>query len=102
MGHNFIERLERRTFLDATLSAGLLTVVGTDNPDTLVINQSGAQIIALINAVPTPFVAADVVSINVDALGGADTITINVNRPTNILGGAGVDLITGSDGGADN
>lgn len=102
MRPRLIQRLERRTFLDATLIGDVLTVVGTENPDTIVINPVAAQIVVTIDAVPTPFNAALVNSISIDALGGADTITINVNRPTTILGGAGADNITGSDGGADS
>ncbi len=97
-----LESLEPRTLLDAVLSNGVLTITGTDNPDTIAVNPDTNQIIVDLNGTLTPFDANLVNSISIDALGGGDTITVNVNRPTNILGGAGIDNITGSDGGADN
>jgi Ca2+-binding RTX toxin-like protein len=96
------ETLELRTLLDATLNNGLLTVTGTDNAETISINPQAAQIIVDIGGSQTPFTAADVARISIDARGGDDTVTVNVNRPTTILGGAGADNITGSDGGEDN
>jgi Ca2+-binding RTX toxin-like protein len=97
-----LETLELRTLLSASLDNGVLTVTGTDNAETIQINPLAAQIIVDIDGAQTPFTAADVTQINIDALGGADTVTVNVNRPTRILAGAGADNITGSDGGNDD
>ena len=102
MRPNQFETLEFRTFLDATLNNGLLTVTGTDNAEAITVNPQAAQFIVDIGGVQTPFTAADVQQISISALGGNDTVTVNVNRPTTILGGAGNDVITGSDGGSDN
>jgi Ca2+-binding RTX toxin-like protein len=102
MRHSQLQTLERRALLAVTLDAGLLTVTGTDQPDTILINPGVNQVIVDLNGTPSPFPAADVQRISIDALAGADTITINVDRPTTILGGAGDDTVTGSDGGNDS
>ncbi|MCI0675664.1 MAG: hypothetical protein L0Y42_07815 [Phycisphaerales bacterium] len=83
------------------INQGLVTVTATDAAETILISQVGDQIIVDINGGQTPFDADDVQAISIDALGGDDIITVNVNRPTTILGGVGNDTITGSDGGAD-
>ena len=83
------------------INQGVVTATATDAAETILVSQAGDQIIVDINGNQTPFDADDVQSISIDALGGNDTITVNVNRPTTILGGAGNDTITGSDGGAD-
>ncbi len=84
------------------LDNGLLTVTGTDNGETILISQVDDQIVVDINGTTLLFDADEVREISIDALGGDDTVTVNVDRPTTILGGAGNDLITGSDGGADS
>ena len=102
MHHGQFEALEQRTLLTVTLDNGLVTVIGTDANDNIQINPNGAQIEVNLNAAISPFDAALINQIRIEALGGADTIAVNVNRPTTILGGAGNDNITGSDGGADD
>ncbi len=89
-------------FLAAGLNNGPLTVNGTDGADIILISQVGDLIIVDVNGAQTAFDEDDVQEIAIDALGGDDVVTVNVDRPTSILGGAGNDTITGSDGGADN
>ena len=81
---------------------GLLTVTGTEGADVIVVSQVGTNILVDVNGTQTQFDAGEVRSIRIEALGGDDTVIVDVARPTSILGGAGNDLILGSDGGADN
>src|SRR5262245_33365148 len=87
--------------LAAGIDNGVLTITGTDGADTIVVSQVGTDIVVDVNGVQTPFDADEVFAIRIDALGGNDTVTVDVNRPTTILGGAGDDLLVGSDGGFD-
>ena len=80
---------------------GTLTVTGTEGADVIVVSQVGTKIVVDVNGTQTQFDAGEVRSIRVDALGGDDTVIIDVVRPTLILGGAGNDRILGSDGGDD-
>jgi Ca2+-binding RTX toxin-like protein len=98
MLRSLVETLELRTLLDATVSNGLLTVTGTDNAETISVNPQGAQIIVDIGGAQTPFAAADVAQIHIDARGGNDVVNVNVNRPATILGGAGNDVLNGGAG----
>lgn len=88
-------------FLAVGINNGELTVTGTEGADVIVISQVGTNIVVDVNGVQTPFDAGGVRSIRIDALGGDDHVTVDVDRPTTILGGAGTDVIVGSDGGAD-
>jgi Ca2+-binding RTX toxin-like protein len=92
-----LEALELRRLLDATLDNGTLTVTGTDAADAFTINLVNDQIV-FENGNESPFDAGAVTSIVIDALGGNDTITVNVDRPTTIRGGAGDDTVTGGPG----
>ncbi len=83
------------------LNQGLVTATGTDASETILVSQTGDMIVVAIAGNPTPVAADEVQEIRIEALGGNDTITVDVNRPTTILAGAGDDIITGSDGGAD-
>ena len=97
MARTHLEALELRRHLDATLVNGTLNVTGTDAADAFTINLVNDQIV-FENGDESPFDADAVTSIVIDALGGNDTITVNVNRPTTIRGGAGDDTINGGDG----
>ena len=88
-------------FLAAGIDNGVLTVTGTEGADTIVVAQVGTDIVVDVNGVATPFDADEVVELRIEALGGDDTVIVDVDRPTTILGGAGNDFIVGSDGGAD-
>jgi Ca2+-binding RTX toxin-like protein len=99
---SFQLELLARVLLAAGLNNGLLTVTGTNDADTILIIEADDQIVVEVSGAQTAFDEDDVQEISIDALGGDDTITVNVDRPTSILGGAGNDTITGSDGGDDN
>src|SRR4029453_15604995 len=81
---------------------GVLTVTGTEGPDVIVVSQVGPDIVVNVKGTPTPFAPDEVLAIHIEALGGDDTVTVDVVRPTSILGGPGNDVIVGSDGGADD
>lgn len=83
------------------INNGELAVTGTEGADVILVSQVGNNIVVDVNGVQTPFDAAGVRSIRIEALGGDDTVVVDVDRPTTILGGAGNDFIVGSDGGAD-
>jgi Ca2+-binding RTX toxin-like protein len=104
MLRHHLESLEVRTLFAVTLDNGTLRITGTDDAETILVTEDGAgQIIVQVTAQPDAQVnAADVNNIDMDALAGDDTITVDVNRPTTIRAGAGNDTITGSDGGADS
>jgi Ca2+-binding RTX toxin-like protein len=100
MNHHHVESLEQRALLTATLSAGTLTITGTDAAETIAVNLAGGgtQITAAVGAEVTPFDAALVQRLVINALDGADTINVNVNRPSNVHGNQGNDTMNGGDG----
>ena len=83
------------------LDQGSITVTGTEVGETIIVGELANKIVVEIDGNQVTFAADEVQQITIEALGGNDTITINVARPTTILGGAGNDTIIGSDGGAD-
>ncbi len=103
MSRHQLESLELRTLLAATLDNGVLQITGSDNPETILVSQNADEILVDITGQQQEaFDATQVNAITIDALAGDDTITVDVNRPSTILGGQGADNITGSDGGADS
>jgi Ca2+-binding RTX toxin-like protein len=93
-----VESLETRTLMSATLADGLLTVTGTDAAETIRVEQEGSRIYAYVGDVRDSFRASRVQTIRVDALGGDDTVQIEVKRNSRIQGGAGDDTISGGSG----
>ena len=87
--------------LAGPIDNGTLTVTGTEGADVIVVSQVGTTIVVDLNGTQTQFDAVEVRSIRIDALGGDDSVIVDVVRPTRILGGAGNDRILGSDGGDD-
>lgn len=92
-----LEQLETRQMLSASLSAGVLSIVGTAGNDTLLVNPGKpGEIIVTENGSPTgTFLSADVTKIKVTADSGNDLVTINVFEASEIRGGAGNDVLQG-------
>src|SRR5687768_9155847 len=93
-----LETLELRRHLDATLDNGTLNVIGSDAADEITVAIRNNQVVVDIGGTLSLFDADAVRNINIDALAEADTISVNVNRPTTIRGGAGDDTVNGGDG----
>ena len=90
----------------ASLSGSLLTVTGTDGPDTIVVRQTGAGAVALhANGLQRAY--SNVAQVVVNGLGGNDRIYMDTRAsdllqiapiPVQFFGGAGDDLIVGGSG----
>ena len=110
-----VEALERRRlFASAVLSGNVLTVTGDADADNIIVYRttSDGKIRVKVDTVVTPtggsFTATSVNSIVVNAGSGNDTVTIErnslfsegdtgVNKPTQLNGGDGGDIINGGD-----
>ncbi|MGB7157945.1 MAG: calcium-binding protein [Tepidisphaeraceae bacterium] len=93
-----IETLESRRLLSASLSNGVLTVLGTASADNIQISQSAANLTLSDNGVITTYELSTVQFIVVKGGDGADTIILsnkNVTIPGKIEGGRGNDLLSG-------
>src|SRR3954465_14286118 len=98
MKSSHLETLEHRLLFAATLLNEKLTVDGTAAADSITLNTSGTQIDVNLNGTHSFFNLSDVKTIAVNGLELADTITVNVNRPTTVTGGTGDDVISTSAG----
>ena len=118
-----VERLEQRRLLSGTavLSGSTLTVTGSDLDNTISIT-NGANLAVTIDGVTSTFTSSSVTAINITAMGGNDSVTINslqagatlqvdggdgndtlvvastVTNATVLLGGNGNDALTGGAG----
>jgi Ca2+-binding RTX toxin-like protein len=120
----YIENLEDRRLLSATLDGKVLTITGTDNPDRVSVFEVGTKVVVLevsltpgatattrptVTSKRTVFNRADVQSISADLKGGNDAFVLGptVSRGSAtplaaaVKGGAGNDFIRGG-AGADN
>ncbi|HQY87500.1 MAG TPA: hypothetical protein PK402_02505, partial [Tepidisphaeraceae bacterium] len=81
----------------------VLFMSGTGGDDHFVISANGTQIVVELNGIPFIFDDTIYNSIDIDGLGGADTINVESNgaNPTTLRGGAGEDLITLTSTGGD-
>src|SRR4051812_2095506 len=95
-----IEPLELRRLLSSTLSARLLSVVGTSGKDTISLTVGGSSVTLKDNGATRTFPLANVSRIKVDALAGADVVSISNSlvRPATLLGGDGADTLVGGGG----
>jgi Ca2+-binding RTX toxin-like protein len=93
------EPMERRVMFAATsLTDGTLLVRADNTSDTInITSPDAAQIVVDINGWTSSFVADDVTKIKVEARHGDDQITVAVNKPAEVYGGAGNDTILGGD-----
>ncbi len=95
---NLIESLESRRLLSASLSNGILTVLGTASNDTLTFERNGSDLIVRMNGERDDFTLENVRVILIDVGTGADSVILgNRNIPTHVRGGRGNDTISGSD-----
>src|SRR4051812_35378962 len=99
----FIDHLEPRRLLAATLGAGRLHITGTDHSDLISIRTAGKYLIINDNGKVRKFKSAAVDKIQIETLAGNDHVRFsdNVNKPATIDGGAGNDILR-SGAGADN
>src|SRR5262245_24765501 len=100
-----VEQLEERTVFDVKLSQGVLTITGTALADTVLIQQipqapnQPDQVAVTLNGKVSTFKVTQVNQIQVQLLGGNDTITVDesvrpVTPPLNLIdGGAGSDAL---------
>jgi Ca2+-binding RTX toxin-like protein len=104
-----IERLEQRRMLSASLNATthVLTVTGTTGPDTISVKVTSGSLTVKVNAATSTFAATAVHKVVVNALAGADHVTLDatVTMPAVIDSGTGApnfstgDVIQGGSGG---
>jgi Ca2+-binding RTX toxin-like protein len=91
-----IEILESRQLLSATLSHGVLSVVGSQRNDTIDVRIEGSSIIVFENAVASRFSASGVKRIVINSRRGDDFVTNGAGAiPAWIDGGPGNDVISG-------
>jgi Ca2+-binding RTX toxin-like protein len=100
-----LESLSSRALPSASLVNGILTVDGTEGRDVIVVRQFGDRLSVRgqtidVNGTPMPFVSAATVSrVDVNALGGNDSIFLGSVRPaTSVDAGAGNDAVSGGRG----
>src|SRR5687768_15949632 len=67
-----IERLEQRRLLAFSVTDGVLTVTGTENPDQILVRRDGTDLTISENGVRATTPAADVTAIVVDGGAGND------------------------------
>lgn len=97
----FIEELEPRQLLAATLSGGILTVAGTNNADNISVKVKGSKIVTKIGSTSKSFNRSAVNQMIVNGNNGNDKIGVTGPIPNVVInGGGGNDRILGS-GGAD-
>ena len=94
-----VEPLEAREVpTTAVLTNGTLLITGTNGADAITVRQSGTAL--TVSGVSGSFPRSAVGSVRVNALGGNDTVTLNVSgaavtRPAVVRGGSGDDVING-------
>lgn len=95
-----IEALETRRFFSATLSNGVLTVIGTPAADTIEFEKGPKAVIVHENGVATTFSTATIQRVRVFAGTGNDTVLLGKKFASraSIEGGAGKDHLGGGAG----
>jgi len=109
----FLEKMESRCLLSATLAGGVLTITGTDGNDVVMIRAGKKQSTLIVmegtsddlaEATKTSFDLASVTSIEVNSGAGDDVVMIHgkkrraISIPAVINGGDGNDVLSGADG----
>ena len=93
--------MEGRVLLSASLSNGLLTVIGTESADKIVLRATGngRKIKFSVGGQDFSFSLAKVQGVQISARGGADRIDLRaLKKPTWVWGGDGADRIHGGRG----
>jgi Ca2+-binding RTX toxin-like protein len=97
-----IESLELRKLLSSSVSAGILSIIGTTSADRIDVTTDGANIKVDEHNGTTPksYSASSITRINADLKDGADKLTVatSITKPTSISGGSGNDTLTGGNG----
>jgi hypothetical protein len=97
----FFETLENRSLFSVSLSAGILTVTGTNLNDSIVLSKNGAgQVSVNDDGAVSNFSWASVNEIIVNTLNGNDTVNSQaaITKPMVVHGGAGNDVFHGGGG----
>jgi Ca2+-binding RTX toxin-like protein len=105
---SFMEELESRQMLSASLSGGILTVTGTNKADNISVRVKGTNVVVKIGRASQNFARSGVQQMIVYGGNGNDKISVSGPIPNvvlngeagndNIKGGGGADLITGGAG----
>lgn len=95
-----MERLDRRLLLSTSLANGTLTITGTPQADSVVVENAGTALSVNVNGVRTAHNSGLVQRIVVDVGAGNDYVEISQSLliPATIYGGAGNDLLIGGGG----
>jgi len=93
-----VEELESRRMLSASVSGGLLRVVGTKHADVIEVTRSGSSIDVVINGVSKVFSASGISGLVLKGAGGNDLVQNRTSLPALLLGGAGNDTLLGGSG----
>lgn len=82
------------------LTAGVLTIAGSDSADTITVTPSGTNLVAKVGTLQQTFATSAVTSISIDGKMGSDNVSIasTVTKPATIKGGDGNDTLTGGGG----
>lgn len=83
----------------ATIAGGVISITGTSGEDFISAVRTGTNELTLTrNGISQSFALASVTGLRINALGGADYITVSPNLPSATLGGgSGADTIIGTD-----
>lgn len=97
MSREFIQALEDRRLLSASLSGGVCTITGGSGADVISVSKNATQLVTKQNGVTKSFTLSAVKKIVVNAGGGNDKVTIasNVAIPSTLNGGDGNDTLVG-------
>src|SRR4051812_48496134 len=100
MSRDFVQALEDRRLLSASISNGVVSVYGGTGADTISITKTNTDLVTKVNTVVKSFKLTAVTKIVINANGGNDKVTVatNITKPTTINGGDGADNISGGGG----
>src|SRR5438105_2585123 len=72
----FIEQLESRQLLAASLAGGVLTVAGTNRADNIRVDRRGGNIVVVVNHASRSFATTQVKSVVINAGDGNDHVNV--------------------------